>query len=645
MNIVAPNASKGHPITCPVIPGNIPDLLKGLTRWVVWRAGPPKDGGKFDKIPVDAVTGRAVSPLDPTNWLPFNRAMDAYDRGGVQGVGIVLTRDQPLTHNGETFFLIALDFDQCRDRLSDLKLIWMDLGKPYVEQSPSGRGLRMFGLSRQPIRGGNAGNGRELYSHGRFVTVTGFDARGTIRDITDGATALEREWFGDRGVRGGQKLAARPTPALPESAENLIVVLAQLNLISSDTDYDTWRDICWSIMSTEWLCAREVAHRWSKKAPGRYDAAALGGLLDSFDPARGISLGTLRHHARKNGWTDSSADLPPEQAQPVHLLLTASQLRQLPATPYVVRNILPAQGLAAIYGEPGSGKSFLALDLAHAIAAGRSDWFGFNVRQAPVAYVALEGQAGIGRRTDALELHTRIACPDALRFWCRDLSLLRPEHVDGLADEVNRILGEGSVAIIDTLNQASPGADENSSADMGRIIAHAKKLAGQIDGLVILVHHAGKDRSRGLRGHSSLFAALDAVIEVYASSAGREWRLSKAKDDQADVTRDFELVPYVVGSDEWGELKSCAVRPAIHIKAAPKRPIAGKHQRPAMEKLRNLLRDQADRIEYRAAIAAVATVLDAHPDRAPARAKEAIDALIRAGHLSLGEGGLCIPQS
>ena len=44
-----------------------------------------------------------------------------------------------------------------------------------------------------------------------------------------------------------------------------------------------------------------------------------------------------------------------------------------------------------VVGEPGSGKSFLALHLAHAIAAGTSEWFGFRVRQMPVVYVALEG--------------------------------------------------------------------------------------------------------------------------------------------------------------------------------------------------------------------------------------------------------------
>jgi primase-polymerase (primpol)-like protein len=163
-----------------LISENIPDILKQLDRWVVWRAGPLKESGKFDKIPVDPMTDRPVSALDPRNWLSFQPALEAYSRGIGSGIGIALSGDHPMLVNGEPFFLTALDFDQCGDRLASLKALWTQLGKPYVEESPSGNGLRMFGLSRQLLRGGNAGEGREMYASARFVTVTGSGARGTV---------------------------------------------------------------------------------------------------------------------------------------------------------------------------------------------------------------------------------------------------------------------------------------------------------------------------------------------------------------------------------------------------------------------------------------------------------------------------------
>lgn len=457
----------------------------------------------------------------------------------------------PVTVDGEDYILVALDFDNCTKRLDDIKGLWQRLSKTYVEQSPSKKGLRMFGLSKTSFRGGNAGNGREMYASGRFMTVTGHNSHGTIKDITTDVMALEQEWFGIRA----KKTASPPlniTPTRLETRDNVRQVLAMLDHIPPDLDYETWRDICWALASTGWVSAPRIVHQWSEKAGDRYEPDAVDALMSSFDPTRQITLGTLRHHAREHGWVATVAPTTLAEATPGNPLLTASELQKIPATPYVVRGVLPAQGLAAIYGEPGSGKSFLALDIAHAIAVGRPTWFGFHVRQRPVVYVALEGQGGIAKRTQALEAHIKSASPDTLRFWTRDLELLVGAGSDQLAEQVLETLGKGVVVIVDTLNQAAPSADENASQDMGRIIANAKHLAASVDGLVILVHHSGKDRSRGLRGHSSLFAAMDAVIEVRKPTAGREWCLTKSKDDLSGQSFGFDLVPYEVGQDAFG---------------------------------------------------------------------------------------------
>lgn len=627
------------------MPENIPELLKNLDRWVVWKASAPKTGGKFGKIPVDAITGCPINPLKPENWLSFSRAIEAYQKGTGNGVGIVLSRDHPVIIDQVSWFITALDFDDCSDRVGDLHSLWRKLGHPYVEVSPSGKGIRMLGLCRSPVRGGNAGNGRELYGSGRFVTITGVSGRGSICDFTGPVVDLEREWFSDRATCPPGKSPTLPLALpLPLTRDNVSEVLSMLDAVSADIPYEQWRDICWSLKSTGWAFAAQLAHTWSARTPYRYDRDVLDDLLSQFDPARGITVGTLRFHAVQNGWKTTVPVASPTMATTRKRLMTASELRQLPAETYVIRGILPARGLVAIYGEPSSGKSFLALDLAHAVTTGRDFWFGFNVRQTPVAYVALEGQAGIGRRTLAIEKHTGLDCPDNLRFWCSDLTLLDERQVERLASEIKNALGLGTITIVDTLNQASPGADENSSADMGTMIASAKRLAAAVEGAVILVHHAGKDRSRGLRGHSSLRAALDAIIEVTATEGGRQWVLTKAKDDRSDIIRDFDLVPYPIGSDEWGELTSCAVRPAIRAGISKKRPVAGKNQKAALRKLTEYLNGPTATVAYSDALVIVAASLDTSPQRAAARAKEAVDALIRSGHLLLTEGGICLAK-
>lgn len=366
-----------------------------------------------------------------------------------------------------------------------------------------------------------------------------------------------------------------------------------------------------------------------------------------------ISIGSLIGLAQQSGydftrWKQCGA-LPtptvplttiPPPLPPGTLLLTAAQLRQLPPTRYVVRGLLPARGQAAIYGEPGSGKSFLAIDLAHAIAMGRADWFGFPVQQSPVAYVALEGQGGLGKRIAALEMYTGLACGDQFRFWCRDLQLLDGQGIDLLADQIIKTLGTSSVVIIDTLNQASPGADENSSQDMGKIIAATKRLGAMVGGLIILVHHAGKNRSLGLRGHSSLLAAMDAVIEVAKGQSGRSWRVTKAKDDSGDVERDFDLVSQAVGQDTDGPITSCAVQQALRVPGVKKSPVTGKHQKVALAELQRVLATAGQSMVYQVALKQVAAMLrTAKPNE---RAKDAVDALIRGGHLSLNSAGVSL---
>ena len=201
-------------------------------------------------------------------------------------------------------------------------------------------------------------------------------------------------------------------------------------------------------------------------------------------------------------------------------LLSGADLCNAPPMRWMVRGVLPLEGLAALYGASGSGKSFLMLDIASAVAGGDSEWFGRRVTQAPVTYVCLEGEAGTGKRVKAWSLHHNKAVPDALRFITQPFDLLSDDVAD-LARAVIAGGGAGGLVILDTLNRAAPGADENSSVDMGNLIAAAKELQMLVGGLVLLVHHTGKDTTKGLRGHSSLYAALDGAIEVTASEHRR----------------------------------------------------------------------------------------------------------------------------
>ena len=169
-----------------------------------------------------------------------------------------------------------------------------------------------------------------------------------------------------------------------------------------------------------------------------------------------------------------------------------------------------------------------------------------------MCYAALEGEAGIAGRVAAYtERHGETG--NRVRYLVQRFNLLSPNDVADLASAIHGAGGAGGVVILDTLNRAAPGSDENDSRDMGDIITSAKALQTAVGGLVLLVHHVGKDKSRGMRGHSSLHAALDAAIEVDRDDGRREWKLHKAKDGEDGQAHPFRLDVVDIGTDDDGE--------------------------------------------------------------------------------------------
>lgn len=227
-----------------------------------------------------------------------------------------------------------------------------------------------------------------------------------------------------------------------------------------------------------------------------------------------------------------------------------------------VKGLLPEQGVAAVYGASGSGKSFLVLDLALALCRG-SAWFGNRVHRCSVTYVCLEGAAGMSLRLKALGE----AVPEDLLFLTAPVNLLMPKDLTDLVEAIRAEGAEGGVVVVDTLSRSMPGADENSSIEMGQAIAGANAIQRGLVGLVLLVHHTGKDASKGLRGHSSLLAALDAAIEVRRDAAGaRSLSLAKSKDSNDGLQHHFTLEVVNLGIDDDGDpITSCRVRPVDRV--------------------------------------------------------------------------------
>jgi len=387
-----------------------------------------------------------------------------------------------------------------------------------------------------------------------------------------------------------------------------------------------------------------------KEADAQKIAAEFGCLVAAMPPGE-VNNFDANDLFQRDGY-DVLADLlesatAPPKPEPRYKLLSAGDLRSLPPLAWRVRGVLPAVGLVALFGPSASGKSFLAMDMAAAIAEGQS-WFDCRVEAAPVVYAALEGEGGFKLRAQAWETSRGRDLPDGLSMMMQPFKLTDPRDVSDLA----AVVPPGAVIFIDTLNRAAPTADENSSKDMGEILEAAKVLQAKTGGLVVLVHHTGKIAAAGLRGHSSLFAAMDAAIEVSRDGDRREWKVAKSKDGADGDAHPFKLHIEALGVDEYGDpVTSCTVAQDTNAQDVQRVKLPqGGNQRLVYEGIRQLFKDGAigkpgapplrPCIELEAAVLAGAGRLTCATDRRATRTREAITGLVSRGVLGLNEGWL-----
>jgi hypothetical protein len=396
-----------------------------------------------------------------------------------------------------------------------------------------------------------------------------------------------------------------------------------------------------------------VPDRGKEEQAGKIAAAVSGEWVSM--PADKPDNYDANDYLQEAGASALTALLQRPVAAPMrYKLLSDADLCKLPPLQWRIKKVLPQTGLAAIYGASGSGNSFLVLEALLALAAGR-EWFGYKTNSCNVLYCALEGEGGIAGRVAAYRIRHG-ATAQNIRYLVQPFSLLDGEDITDLAQAIKASSQGADVVVLDTLNRAAPGADENDSKSMGQIIAAAKELQTLIGGLVVLVHHTGKDASKGLRGHSSLHAALDAAIEVRRDGDSREWLIAKSKDGEDGEAHPFNLDVVEIGTDEDGEpITSCTVHPMEKIAEALRRPLPPKsgNQRIVWDALGDLFRKAGNAkpegapdtlpqgrpcITLDAAIDNTRTKLVCDPKRQTERAHAAIRGLVDRG-LLLHEGG------
>ena len=189
-------------------PGAVSDTLRERDNWVAWRYEWKSDREEWTKIPIDVATGDFGKSTDPRTWSSFADAVAYHDDPATDtdGVGFVVSDDD---------LLVGVDLDDCRDPDTGEIDRWArDLltdVPTYAEVSPSGTGLRLFGLGFVPD-GGNRGDiddarGHvEVYDNGRYLTVTGHaveESPATIEQVNNEIESIHEEYIRDETAKVG----------------------------------------------------------------------------------------------------------------------------------------------------------------------------------------------------------------------------------------------------------------------------------------------------------------------------------------------------------------------------------------------------------------------------------------------------------
>lgn len=369
---------------------NIPEELKKRAQWVT---------ADKNKTPYQC-NGRKASPTDPATWTDFHTAC-TYAKQHDFNIGYVLSAHDPFT-------CIDLDIkaDTPQEQLDRASRIIKTFNS-YTEYSQSGKGFHIWVY-------GNIGKGCrrdnvEIYSQERFIICT------------------------------GNTFKSEPINERSELLNNMVTQLSPLNL-TSDIELVEKEEVEDDEVIVEKLMRQSNAEKFNNLCNGNWKAysfpsqseadLALMSMFcfysESNEQCRRLfrmsKLGKREKAITDNKYLNSTLKLIRTRQEKekkdtdafiqqfnkpkLPFFMTDEDLEKLPPPSWLVDDIIPETGIGVIYGESGSYKSFLTIDLLAHIGNGRA-WFGKDTKKKPVIYIALEGNAGIPKRIKAWKIHNR----------------------------------------------------------------------------------------------------------------------------------------------------------------------------------------------------------------------------------------------
>jgi len=240
-----------------------------------------------------------------------------------------------------------------------------------------------------------------------------------------------------------------------------------------------------------------------------------------------------------------------EEVSAFRLISAGELMRREIKYDWLITGVCEKSKVGMIFGAPGSGKSFIALDMAVCVGAGL-DYCGMPTAKGNVVYICGEGLSGLTRRLKALEKKYDASFDDSVFISLQPGELMSSVNVASIAMAIEAV-GNVSLVIIDTYHRNMGAGDENSANDFASVLRNIDSHIACLGIAVMFIHHSGHMSTDRSRGSSAIKAALD--FEYMAEKKDDSIYLTnpKMKDAPVNPPMAFNFVQKTLGFDDYDE--------------------------------------------------------------------------------------------
>ncbi len=246
-------------------------------------------------------------------------------------------------------------------------------------------------------------------------------------------------------------------------------------------------------------------------------------------------------------------------------MVSPGEMRDMEPPRPMLGHLLFCGQLSELIGPPGSGKTFVALDMGLTVASGKPG-IGRTEGRVRVLYVAAEAAASVYLRVLGWCVDRNVT-PESLAGWFtvypQPVQLGDPEHMR----QVRQYAADNGIGLIvfDTRHMVTLGLDENDSGDQGVAIMELNTL-NRAGVATLVVHHTTKDRTMGAggRGSGAWFGAAYTSMHLDVSEKRNYVVCDKIKDDESGCKHVYKFADVHVPEVMMPKARKHDTRAVIH---------------------------------------------------------------------------------